>query len=63
MLVVRQSFQAAVGGRVEETYLALISAYCFGKQNAFLLNFVAMEKSMCPAAARAEKLTHLSEYG
>ena len=31
MLVVRQSFQAAVGGHVEETYLALISAYCFGK--------------------------------
>ena len=31
MLVVRQSFQAAVGGRVEETYLALISAFYFDK--------------------------------
>ena len=52
----RLNFQTAVGGRFEQTYFALISAYCFGKQNALLLSFAAMGKRKCPAAARAAQV-------
>ena len=37
----------------EKACLALISAFCFDKKNAFLPTFVAMDKSRCTAAAWA----------
>ncbi len=50
-------------GMCEQTFLALIRVFCFGKRNALLLSFAAMGKRKCLAAARAAKPTRLSKYG
>ena len=50
-MVIDKTFKLPSEGVQNKTNFALISVFCFGKRNALLPTFVAMDKSRCSVAA------------